>query len=94
MKIVSDTCLCIEKMKLVGKVAPFTKSGESYYFSKDIEEGTLCLVTNNVRDNGYYEKDTWISNIEVEKDYYPINYCPICGKEITYKKEDVKKMTL
>ena len=93
MKKAINTCECLEKLILIGRLAPYIKKEESYYFSKPIDEGTLCLVTNSARDNGYYDADRWISNIEIESDYYPINYCPICGKEIEYKRELTLKMT-
>lgn len=92
MKEATNTCECIAKLMLIERILPYNRKQESYYFSKNIEEGTLCIVSNNVRDNGYYDANNWISNIEIETDYYPINYCPICGQKIEYKEVKTMKM--
>ena len=92
MKEANELCECLSKLELIGTVAPYVKEAESYYFSKKIDDGTICLVFYSISDNGYYENDSWVSNFEIGKDYYPISYCPICGREITYKKEMIRKM--
>ena len=92
MKKAIDLCKCLEKMIIIGKVMPFSEKGFLSYYSDEVEEGTLCLAINQVSDNGYYEGYDYISNFEVETELFPINYCPVCGKQIKY--EQVKKLEL
>lgn len=95
MKEANDLCSCLEKMRLNGRLVPYSKKlNFTVYNSSGLEEGTLCLINNIIRDNGYYEKYEWKSNFEMEIEAYPINYCPICGKEIEYKQMNIKKMTM
>ena len=85
MKAYFDNCKCLERLILIGKVRPFTHNYDLSNYAEEVEVGTLCWVNQKIEDNGDYENYTWVSNIEINDELYPINYCPICGKEIKYK---------
>ena len=83
MKDTINNCKCLNELILIGKILPYTKEYDlSLYANQDIEEGTLCFVNDIVEDIE-----------EVKKELYPIEYCPICGKQIEYKKEMRLRMT-
>lgn len=62
---------------------PYNQLANGY---DEVEEGQICLSTNVYEDNGYYEEFDWIANIMCYKELYPIEYCPICGREIRYER--------
>lgn len=85
---VKEKCKCIEKLMNLGKIQyycpPYNTINYNY---EEVDEGTLCLVNNQVYDNGTYDDNfNWISYIDIVGDLIPIEYCPICGKKIEYKK--------
>ena len=86
MKVANNLCKCLEKLKDINKVMahvpPYTKIADGFM----AEEGELCIVNDVIEDNGYYDDYNWVSYIESYKELYPINFCPICGKEIEYIK--------
>ena len=100
MKEIESTCQCLDKLMAIGMVERYFKPTDSYfpsikerdveifgeYVSEDIEEGQMCLVYRDIEDDGYYLDYTWISNIKIFKELHPIEFCPICGKKIEYKK--------
>ena len=88
MKEAIYDCNCLSKLSIIGDVGPYRKDSRlSYYAEQDVEEGTICLVSDVIEDHGWCEGFEWKPYLVVEKEYYPIKYCPICGKEIKYKKE-------
>ena len=82
----TDLCECMEELiergKVMQHVPPYTQLSEGVI----ADDGELCMVNDVVEDLGYYDEYTWVSNINAYKELYPIKYCPICGKEIKYKK--------
>ena len=91
-----NNCDCLTKLKLIGKVVPYEPiifDDTLSYYADEVEEGTLCIANNRCEDNGYYDQDgNYISNIEITKDLYPINYCPVCGKKIEYRKVEYPQL--
>ncbi len=88
MKDAINNCKCINELMLIGNILPYKKGYNlSLYANQDVEEGTLCLA-NDVVEDTYFN-----INKEVIKELYPIEYCPICGKKIEYRKEKVLRIT-
>lgn len=80
MKEPINNCKCMNELILIGKVLPYTKDYDlSLYSNQEVEEGSLCLV-NDIID------DTYTNEIITKKELYSIDYCPICGKKIEYRK--------
>ena len=86
MKQVKCTCECLEKLIELGKVTYYCPPYNVLADNVEAEEGQLCLVTQVAEDNGCYDDYNWISNLHIYNELYPIEYCPICGKEIEYIK--------
>lgn len=85
---VKEKCNCISKLMNLGIVQyycpPYNVIDNNY---EEVDEGTLCLVQNEMNDNGTWNDNyEWISSIELINNLIPIEYCPICGKKIEYKK--------
>ena len=80
-----DNCKCMEMLLLINKVKPYTRNYDLSNYAREVEEGTLCFVSKKIEDNGYYDDINWIQNIEIKYELYPINNCPICGRQIKYK---------
>lgn len=96
-KIIStNACSCIDKMMIIGHVKEYEIGDNvSNYAPCEPIEGQLCLVSDSIVDNGgYNEEGMYETNYEVTKTLYPIDYCPICGKEIKYSKNDPMQLKL
>ena len=83
-----DTCECITKLMGLGLVMPYCEPYNTLASGYTANEGDLCIVRENVEDRGYYDDYNWINDIITYKELYPIKYCPICGKEIQYKRSN------
>ena len=84
-----NNCECLERLLLIGQLKPYNEYSEaSNYYNDDVEKGTLCLIQTKVT---YWATDVSMNDMNVEDYLYPINYCPICGKKIEYKK--IKSLT-
>ena len=93
MKESIENCKCIEKLMIIGKVEPYSGYTElSNYAPEDVELGTLCFAQDVVRDDGEWDGYQWVANITINRELFPINYCPIYGKEIKYQK--IKELKL
>ena len=81
-----DLCECmeelIERRKVQRHVPPYSYLAEGTYAL----DGQLCMVNDVVEDLGYYDDYQWVPNIKAYRELYPIKFCPICGKEIKYKR--------
>ena len=87
MKESIDNCKCIERLMIIGKIEPYTSGTVlSNYAPDDVELGTLCFAQDIVTDDGEWDDYGWVANITVSRELYPITYCPVCGKEIKYRK--------
>ena len=55
-------------------------------FASEVIEGQLCLVSDEIVDEGEFDQDgNYQTNFQVKKVLYPIEFCPCCGKRIEYK---------
>ncbi len=86
MVAAEDLCKCMEDLIAKGKISqhvpPYTHLADGTI----AEDGELCMVNHVAEDYGYYDEYQWVSNIVSYIELYPIKYCPICGKQIVYKK--------
>ena len=85
---VEHQCECIDKLINLGMIQhycfPYNCISEEY---EDVPEGTLCLVKTQYIDNGDWDDNfMWISDFQIYNELIPIEYCPICGKKIEYRK--------
>ena len=76
---VKDECECLKALRTYYLVDSYNPEYDKikitcYGPQKPVEEGTLCLVEHIQHDFARWEE------------YIPIEYCPICGKKIEYKK--------
>lgn len=85
---VVNLCDCLQKLSLINKIKKYESVNLSNYISREVEEGELCLVFDRLVDIGNYDDNfNWNSFFVNEEELYPIEYCPICGKKIEYRKE-------
>lgn len=86
-------CNHIQKLMNSGVISEYMPPYNQLAYEYDkVEEGTICLSTNVYEDNGYYEGFDWVANVMCYKELYPIEFCPICGKEIKYARVNNLKL--
>lgn len=84
---VTDNCNCLEKLMIIGRVRSFENKDVLSSYAKEVEEGQLCVVFNNISENGDFDEDgNYISFFNTSEELYPIEYCPMCGKRIKYER--------
>lgn len=83
-----NLCDCIKGLKHIGLISKYFPPYNTLADNYTAEEGQLCIVNEVMEDYGYYDEYSWVSNIVCYKELYPINYCPVCGKKIEYKKSN------
>lgn len=90
------SCECMIKLSIIGKVKEYNSSADTLSnYAQEVEDGHMCLVFDSIIDTGDINQDgEWNTNIEVTKELYPIEYCPVCGKKVIHSKEDEIKLIL
>ena len=85
---VIDICDCLNKLLIVGYLRQFDNDEESFnYYLGEIIDGQIVMKMDIVVDNGSYDEyGNYNSKFEITSSYYPIRYCPLCGKRIEYNK--------
>src|SRR5574344_303240 len=74
--------------KIIEEIHKEDEKDELSNYSNSVENGQLCLVFDSIEDKGNFNEDgLWNTDFEVVRKLYPIEYCPICGKKISYYKE-------
>lgn len=88
----NNSCDCIQKLIILG----YLKEYECQFNDEsELQSGQICIVTDKIVDNGGYDENGEYQTLyESTITYYPIEYCPICGKKIEYKKNDVQTLKL
>lgn len=83
-----NECECLNKLLIVGFLRQFDKEEDSSnYYLGEIIDGQIVMKMDIVVDNGYYDEyGNYNTMFEIISSYYPIDYCPICGKKIEYNK--------
>ena len=82
----ANLCGCMSKMMLIDLVREYREGFMLSNFASDVYEGQLCIVNDEIVDEGDYDQDgNYQTNFQVKKTLYPIKYCPCCGKRIEYK---------
>ena len=81
-----NLCNCMTKFLIIDFVREYREGFILSNFASDVTEGQLCLVNDEIVDEGDYDLDgNYQVNFQVKKTLYPIEYCPCCGKRIEYK---------
>ena len=81
-----NLCKCMTKFLIIDFVREYKEGFILSNFASDVTEGQLCLVNDEIVDEGDYALDgKYQVNFQVKKTLYPIEYCPCCGKRIEYK---------
>ena len=81
-----NLCNCMTKFLIIDFVREYKEGFILSNFASDVTEGQLCLVNDEIVDEGDYDLDgNYQVNFQVKKTLYPIEYCPSCGKRIEYK---------
>lgn len=81
-----NLCKCMTKFLIIDFVCEYKEGFILSNFASDVTEGQLCLVNDEIVDEGDYDLDgNYQVNFQVKKTLYPIEYCPCCGKRIEYK---------
>lgn len=81
-----NLCNCMTKFLIIDFVREYKEGFALSNFASDVTEGQLCLVNDEIVDEGDYDLDgNYQVNFQVKKTLYPIEYCPCCGKRIEYK---------
>ena len=83
-----NTCDCLNKLLIIGYLREFESDEEySNYYLGNILDGHIVMKMDIVVDNGWYDDyGNYNTNFEITSSYYPIEFCPICGKKIEYLK--------
>lgn len=82
----ANLCSCMSKLLLVDFIREYREGFMLSNFASDVHEGQLCLVNDEIVDEGGYDQDgVYQTDFKVKKTLYPIEYCPCCGKRIEYK---------
>ena len=81
-----NLCTCMTKLIIIDFVREYKEGFILSNFASDVTEGQLCLVNDEILDEGDYDLDgNYQVNFQVKKVLYPIEFCPCCGKRIEYK---------
>lgn len=92
---VINSCDCLNRMIIIGYLKEYEKGDNtSNYYLEEIKEGQICMKRDITVDNGEYNEDgEYIPMYDITSSYYPVDFCPICGKKIEYikiKQESLK----
>ena len=88
-----NLCSCMLKLSFVDFVREYRNGFILSNYADDVKEGQMCLVNDEIIDEGEYDQDgIYQTNFKVKKTLYPIEYCPCCGKKIEYKVLDKPHM--
>lgn len=89
----TNLCSCMSKLLVIDFVREYREGFILSNFADEVHEGQLCLVNDEIVDEGDFDQDgLYQTNFQVKKTLYPIEYCPCCGKKIEYKKIDKPHM--
>lgn len=81
-----NLCNCMYKLLVIDFVREYREGFNLSNFADEVMEGQLCLVNDEIIDEGDFDQDgIYQTNFQVKKVLYPIEYCPCCGKKIEYK---------
>ena len=81
-----NLCKCMTKFLIIDFVREYKEGFILSNFASDVTEGQLCLVNDEIVDEGDFDLDgNYQVNFQVKKTLYPIEYWPCCGKRIEYK---------
>ena len=85
---VIDICDCLNKLLIVGYLRQFDCDEKSFnYYLGEIVDGQIVMKMDIVVDNSWYDEfENYHANFDIVSSYYPIVYCPVCGKRIEYNK--------
>lgn len=85
---VVNKCDCLSLLLNSGYLSEFdVMEDSSNYYLGEIFNGQISMKMDIVVDNGWYDDyGNYISKFDIISSYYPIEYCPICGKKIEYDK--------
>lgn len=83
-----NSCDCLNKLLIIGYLREYDSEEESSnYYLGEILDGHVVMKMDIVVDNGYYDElSNYNTNFDIVSSYYPIEFCPICGKKIEYVK--------
>lgn len=82
----TNLCSCMSKLLVIDFVREYREGFILSNFADGVHEGQLCLVNDEIVDEGDFDQDgLYQINFQVKKTLYPIEYCPCCGKRIEYK---------
>ena len=81
-----NLCNCMAKLIIIDFVHEYKDGFILSNFASEVTEGQLCLVSDEIVDEGEFDQDgNYQTNFQVKKVLYPIEFCPCCGKRIEYK---------
>lgn len=85
---VINQCDCLCKLLCSGYLREYDiEENSSNYYLGEIIEGQIVMKMDIVVDNGWYDDfGNYHSSLDIVSSYYPIEYCPLCGKRIEYNK--------
>lgn len=85
---VINQCDCLSMLLGSGYLREYDKEeNSSNYYLGEIIDGQIVMKMDIVVDNGSYDEfGNYYANFDIVSSYYPIEYCPICGKRIEYNK--------
>ena len=91
-----NSCECIEKILILGFIREYDENESiSNFYDKEIINGQLCMKMDIIVDNGEYDENgIYNTDFQITSSFYPIEYCPICGKKIEYIKTKENSLKL
>lgn len=85
---VINQCDCLNMLLSSGYLREYDKEeNSSNYYLGEIIDGQIVMKMDIVVDNGWYDEfGNYHANFDIVSSYYPIDFCPLCGKRIEYSK--------
>lgn len=93
---VVNQCDCLNKLIILGFLREYdSEEKSSNYYLGEIIDGRIVMKIDIVVDNGYYDENgNYNTYFDIISSYYPIDFCPICGKKIEYVKSSNNSLKL
>lgn len=79
-------CDCMYRLINVGLLCEYSNDKILSNYTGECSVGQICIKTDRIIDYGEYDEfGNYNTNYQADSVFFPIDYCPICGKRIEYE---------
>lgn len=91
-----NVCDCANKLLILGFLNNYELADKNLkYPLEDVSDGQICIKKDIIVDNGWYDENgIYNTYYDIYSAYYPIEFCPICGKKFEYRKSNDNSLKL